>query len=545
MSPKRVETESYSHVSRLLFAIRCPLDPARRLAYTQAAKPVFQKMTPESTAPHERPGKLAVALFLFVVLAGIAIRLPLLPLAGTNDQQIWKIWSYAGATHKLYDIYRLRDDARVPTTPGNIRDALSGKIRPGKWQYGESADYLDYPPILPLSFGVMGKLYKRAAPEYEDTPTLNALVKLPGLLSELVTLAVVTWAAYRMRGRRVALLAGALIWLNPLAVLAGPLLGYLDPVYAAALVICALLVQGGRHAWAWVAYATSVLIKPQAMVAAPALLVASLARRSFSRLVGYVAAAGLTVLVWLLPFLLGGTLVNLLANNMLNATEIHLSAYNANLWWLGSFARQTRDLSRRYGDLWLAMHEPTKVIPMPRLIAEGHPDPRIWGLVFFASFTLIVVGAWWLRFGNTPEAREGRSPAVHEAMAFQLYGATMLLTQVHENHAYGAVALLGATWWMAGRGGRLDRELLAIYMGLSAVVFLDIVIFYGFGETIGGWPVPRMVLWVDLSVLVALLNFGIFGWWLWRWVRDVPALRRLGRGQVRAASEPVSAGARS
>jgi hypothetical protein len=233
-----------------------------------------------------------------------------------------------------------------------------------------------------------------------------------------------------------------------MAVLGGSLLAYQDPVYAAPLAACALLLASGRHAWAWLAYAFALLVKPQPLVAAPVLFLASVARRSLSRLVGYVSGAASLGLLFVLPFVLGGTFINFLANFLRNATETYLSAYNCNLWWLATYGRQVRLLTEQGTELSKALQTTTEYTFAPRLIAAGLPDPRPWALGFFVVFTAVVLITWWLRFGNTDAARSGVSPAIAEVLALQLYGATMLLTQVHENHAYGAAALLVATWWV-------------------------------------------------------------------------------------------------
>jgi 4-amino-4-deoxy-L-arabinose transferase-like glycosyltransferase len=446
-----------------------------------------------------------------------------MPYLGTGDHHIWKIWSYAGATNPLGHIYRLQNDDRPPLTLDNIQRALSGQVKLKKWLYEDRADYVDYPPVTPLLFGLLGRVYLAFSPEYANTPWLNALVKIPALLADIAATCLIYLVAGRYYSRRFALGAAAIYWFNPMAILAGPLLAYQDPVYAVFLIASVTLLAGGRHAWGWAMFALALLTKPQPVVALPALALAGLARRNFARLMGYVVTAGVAVLVVLLPFLAAGTVVNLIANNMRNTSERYLSANNTNFWWLASYARDIQRLTGEGMDFATAAHVTTQITFMPDLVASGLPDPKPLGVVLFVVFTLVVGAVWWIRFGGTPEARQGLSPNVAELAALQIYGATMLLTQVHENHAYGAAALLGVAWWLNGaQARRPDRELLALYVALSAVVFFNLLIFYGFGEQLGQKVVPRDILWLDLSVINTLLNIGVFGWWLWRWIRPLP-----------------------
>ena len=182
-------------------------------------------------------------------------------------------------------------------------------------------------------------------------------------------------------------------------------------------------------------------------------------------------------------------------------------------------------LTDRGEDLAHSARTTTEYVFMPRLTGTN-PDPKPWALAFFLLFTATVLVVWWLRFAGTGDSRSSRSPAVGEALAFQLYGATMLLTQVHENHAYGAAALLAAIWWVYSPKGGSDRELFAIACALCAVVTLNMVLFYGLGQEIGPQIIPRDILGIDLTVLLSIANIGLFGWWLYRWLRP-PGLFRL------------------
>ena len=112
----------------------------------------------------------------------------------------------------------------------------------------------------------------------------------------------------------------------------------------------------------------------------------------------------------------------------------------------------------------------------------------------------------------------------------------MLLTQAHENHAYGAVALLGVAWWLQrDRAGKPDTQLFVLYTALSTSVFLTLLAFYGLGEDLGTAVVSRGATGIDLTVLLAVANLAILGWWLYRWIRPLPVFA----GRPRA-SQPTS-----
>jgi hypothetical protein len=466
--------------------------------------------------------KSSFLLFSLLLLAGLAIRLPFLPYLGTSDHYGWKIWSYAGATHPPGHIYRLEGDSRPPLTINNIRDALEGRVKVAPWTYAGREDAVVYPPIIPLILGVVGHLYLAISPQYEDGPLLNAAVKMPALLADIAITCLIFLVARKRYTERFGLLASALYWLNPMSILAGPILAYQDPIYAFLLLACVIMLNIGKHAWGWVLYVLALFSKPQALLVAPMIFAASLARGSLKRLLGYISAATAVVLAIILPFILSGTVVNMIAGSTEPSRQPFLSGNNTNVWWLASYALQVRDRMLGGQDIFAAAKPLADIIYMPELIAAGRPDPKPWGLAFVLIFSAVVVLAWWSRVGRSSEVKAGRTLLIAEAAALQIYGGTMLMTQSHENHAYGAVVLLAAAWWLDSDETRgPDRQLLWLYIALSAVVFLNLLLFYGLGREIPSKFVRRDLLWVDLTVLLSVANLVIFGWWLWRWIRPL------------------------
>ena len=88
--------------------------------------------------------------------------------------------------------------------------------------------------------------------------------------------------------------------------------------------------------------------------------------------------------------------------------------------------------------------------------------------------------------------------------AFLVHAYATLSVQVHENHLVAAVPLLA----LAAAGRRRFR---AIFVAVSAIVALNLNMFYGISED-AGYAIPRGLTVVDLSVVVALLNCAVLVW---------------------------------
>src|SRR5690349_563966 len=139
------------------------------------------------------------------------IRALAMPLHGTGDTNIWKVWSFAAAL----DVTAMYG---IGGTPPERREL----------QWRDTKMTVDYPPITLYEMDLVGRLYYHLNERFDDTPVLNAVIRLPGVVAEIALVAALLFAA-RRRELEGAMTWGALaVWLNPAVILDGPTLGYLD-----------------------------------------------------------------------------------------------------------------------------------------------------------------------------------------------------------------------------------------------------------------------------------------------------------------------------
>jgi hypothetical protein len=182
-----------------------------------------------------------------------------------------------------------------------------------------------------------------------------------------------------------------------------------------------------------------------------------------------------------------------------------LSANAANLWWVIGHLLRVRYSMHDMG-AWAAFTAPARILGIQRVIDIGYPDPRSIGIVLTAA-----AGAWAL-WAARPERVEGNDPQsaipdlwlIAGVAAFIVHAYATLSAQVHENHLFAAVPLL-----VLASGGR--RAFAPICVGVSAVVALNLNLFYGFGDGIG-YAVPRSITVIDVTVILALVNCFLLSW---------------------------------
>ena len=184
-----------------------------------------------------------------------------------------------------------------------------------------------------------------------------------------------------------------------------------------------------------------------------------------------------------------------------------LSADATNLWWVIGYLLRVRYSVHDLG-LWAAITAPAKILGIQRVIEIGYPDPRTIGI----GLTSAAIG--WGLWTVSGAARRTPRPAprtLHPDLwlfaglaGFLVHAYATLSAQVHENHLFAAVPLLV----LASAGRRAFRP---ICVGVSAVVALNLNLFYGLGDGMG-YMLPRGMTIVDMTVILAIVNCFVFSW---------------------------------
>ena len=438
--------------------------------------------------------------FAAALLAGAVLRFIALPLPGTRDVGVWKIWTYSatrlGVT-RLYGVGGSPPEHRVLDFHG-------------------AETTVDYPPLALYELAVVGQVYRASMHrQFPDTALLTAAIKAALILAE-AGLAWLLFVAVRRAGSAdAARWAAAAYWLNPASIADASVFAYLDPLFVLPAVgaLVAAAWSAPVFAGAWLAVAA--LTKAQAVVIAPAVALTvwncGERARAPARLARTAAAWAATTAVIVAPIVFAGAGPNMIAALRSLTRHDMLSANAPNLWWVVGYVM--RALYSLELGVWNAFTAQTKILQISRVVSLGYPNPRTVGTVL----TLAAFGwALWT-------ARRARDLWMATAVAaFLVHAYATLSAQVHENHLFAVVPLLA----MAGAGRSRYRKLL---FAVSAVFALNLNLFYGISEYIDGWAIPRGLTIVDTTVVLAVTNCGLLVWHA-----------RILRGEARLAPPVVS-----
>jgi hypothetical protein len=436
-----------------------------------------------SAAVSDRPRPASRAWsFALAIALGAVIRIAALPLPGTEDVGVWKIWSF-NASKNVTGMYGIGGDPPV-------RAVL---------HYGTQYTTVDYPPLALYELGLVGIVYRGLFPTYPNDWRLVAALKLPGLLAGALLAALVYDAVRRATGRldlaRAATLA---CWLNPALILNGEVLGYLDPLMMLPALLSLVLAHQGRPALAGCALAAAALTKPQGALMAPAVLLAVWSVSGWVALGRAVIAGAATGLAIFLPYVLVGAVPNALNAFWSFARRDLLSAQAANVWWIANWLERTRHLIAEHG-VPGAYFVPVKgVMALSTFLESGWPNPR--PVATAGIVATVIWGVWSLR--------QTRDLGHHAALAaLTVHAYYTLGVAVHEHHVLLAVPLLAVA-------AALHARYRGLFVVITVIAALSMNMFYGIGRGIG-WAVPRGITGLDLSVVNSFANVAAFIWFLW------------------------------
>ncbi len=393
---------------------------------------------------------------------------------------VWKTWTY-GALHQ--GITRVYGVGGHPPERGILR-------------WNDRSTTVDYPPLALYELTATGAVYQQFFPTFANTRWLNAAMKAPALLAEIVLTWLLWIVASRRYGREAGRWAATAFWMNPATILSGAVLGYLDPLAALPAFGALAAACAGAPVIAGLLVALACLTKLQAVFMLPVVVLAMWNAAASERPVkitsGIVAAIAVAFIV-LLPYLLIDAGPNVLQGVGSLLRHDMLSADAANFWWVVTYVMRATYATADMG-VWGAWTMTIRILGMSTLVRLGYPSPRP-----IATIAVIVATAWAL----WRVRRSAELSIVCAAAALIVHAYFVLGIAVHENHLYLALPMLALA---AAARARLR----VIYVAISVVVTLNLFLFFGLGR---GIPLPpRNFTIIDATVILAVINCAALGW---------------------------------
>ena len=369
------------------------------------------------------------------------------------------------------------------------------------WAFYAKSGFADYPPGYFVVLWVLAKLYAllpgAAGDAQHGWALLKVLVKLPAIAMDLVDAGIVYAIVRRYAAQSVALLAAALLAFNPAAIFVSSYWGQVDSVsWGLVLVALWLVLRAGddarktvpRLVWAWLAFAFSLLIKPQAATIGLLFLAYPFATADAAVRARRLAGTGAGLLAGLVLAYGAGALFGAGAN------PVRVLGWLLGRYAFGSgvYPYNTVNAFNLYAlrqPFWQSDAQPLTFFGL------GLGSLSLWGVVLVVASTALVVGRYLQR-------RDDRA-LIEGAMIVALAFFT-LATRMHERYVYGAF-LLALPLVAFGRAGLWSA------LVLSVTTYLNLAYSFAYQTAMETHAqVDATNLWPLVSHPAALANVALF-----------------------------------
>ena len=391
-------------------------------------------------------GRHLVILITLVALA-LTVRLPFLDAPGfAIDINLYVAWSETATNQGLPRLYDRED--------------------------------FNYPPVASYLFLLVGHLQRDILnrPFAVDSTSMLAALKLPAMVCDLA-ITVVLYLFLIQRSSRFIAIAGALAFaLNPAVIYDSMIWGQWDSLVALPLLLTTMCLIVSRPHLAAGFFVTALLIKFQAVVVLPVVLVVIIRRHGLRGLMMSALAGLLTAFVLLIPVIVTGQVSEIVDIYVgLTSAQPWVSNNAYNLWWLVN---------------WLQSGSPTMTLE------DGEPllGPITYKHTALSLYALAVTGivAALARARLTAET-------ISLAAAASVIAFFTLAPEMHERYLFPALPIL-----ILAFNTRLHRWLLAI---LSLTLFFNLRWVLLSSEGVR-WSVPQLAA----TGLLSVVNLAILSW---------------------------------
>lgn len=349
--------------------------------------------------------------------------------------------------------------------------------------YGQADYFLDYPPGYMYVLYLIGKLHQAFGIGW-GTPVSLLILKLPPCLADL-GLSYTVYKASRSIGRFTNLQAvglSSLYALNPAVWSNSAVWGQVDAFFMMFIVVSLVVQQQGKLQQASLWLALAILLKPQALLFGPFLLIDVLRRKS-GRLLAECLLGGISVIVAVtLPFSIDkgfGWLFGLYFETLSSYPYATLNAFNLFALAGGNFV----DIKEK-------------------LLMVSY---QFWGWILLFAALIYCCYAYF---------KSDRRPGTLLYIAFLFITAVfMCAAKMHERYLYyGLILALMSFIYLK------DRRILWLFLGFSLTHFLNVgyVLILSFHQH---YHIPRfdILLLAVSAVNAALLAYaGKLAWRLFR-----------------------------
>jgi len=335
----------------------------------------------------------------------------------------------------------------------------------------------DYPPGYMYILYIIGKIQMLFSLDWNSSIML-LMMKLPSIIADIISSYVIFNISKKRAGSYLALGLCSIYALNPAVIYNSAVWGQIDGLFTMLILLMVVFAVKERLAVASMIYIVALLMKPQALIFTPILLLAFIKKRDIKILAYSVLASIALFVILIVPFSLKQ-----------NAFWI-LSKYTSTLNSYPYGSLNGFNLFALIGGNWKL--DTTKIMLL---------SYSTWSLISIV-FTVLFGGIVFFK-----SKMEGKLPYV---AFFTIISVFMLTTKMHERYLFPALAL-GLVWYIFSK----DKRALYIFAVFSCTHFINVAYVLDRSAQVGGLFIPstngvlEIVSFTNLLLYFWIVGIGI------------------------------------
>ncbi|WP_138755424.1 phospholipid carrier-dependent glycosyltransferase [Paenibacillus sinopodophylli] len=338
--------------------------------------------------------------------------------------------------------------------------------------------FVDYPPGYIYILYILGLIKDLFSLDGASQGAL-LLFKFPAILADLAAAYFIIQAGKKKAGYSISLGMAVLYLFNPAVITDSAVWGQVDAIFTLALVLSIHGLAENKIERASIWYAIAALIKPQAFIFMPVLLLWFICRKDWKKVAVSAAYGFATFVVLALPFFWGNGgisgLINLYKGTLSSYPYATLNAFN--LYML------TNDNWKPLTDIWLLFSFQT------------------WGMIFVIAAVAL---AAFFALRKRDDAASSRVYFIAMVLIAVVY---IGVTKMHERYIFPILLLAVFAFLQT-----LDRRILTVFLGFTLTSFINIAYVLDYSAVTTNVPFDGIVLLCSLGNIGLLLYLLYIGY---------------------------------
>jgi len=367
----------------------------------------------------------------------------------------------------------------------------------------EISEWREYylPSLFPPGYGYTILLFAKISNYFEFQLNNRVLLKILIILFEVAVVIFIFFFGLKNLRSDITKKLILIYWLNPVFIIAGTSLGYVDSLGLLFLIISIFFFINNKFYKGTIFYCISILTKQLAIIGLPIIFIYILSKNKIWKTIKIFFLSLLIFLIFIFPFFIfdqyildhkNSVFIGLVKNMYWGIFRNDISSNGLNFWWIYSSAIQ-------FFDYW---NKDLSLLKNISLLDFKYMKSNVgtWGVESLISKVAVIAVTI---FNMYLLCRDSKKINFVYVLFLQYFAYVILATGVHENHMLWPASII-LLLKVFDNSSNFNKQIIIV----NLFALINIIFFYGIsGEGVAFRP---SAAWSVLSILFSLINIIFF-----------------------------------